>query len=190
MISSKLKRLFLFALGSLFFAALVPAGHAEAAEKTEKNVTTRVTADRMRYDPKGQFVIFEGNVHVNRPDFDLRSAKLTLYLSAAKNSGKSDSSAAFDMGGGKIDRIVAENDVHMTQEGRVGECEKATYTLADGKFVMEGNPILSEKDNKIRGKVINFYTRENRSEVLGGVKADFTTQEKQSPTEALGGAGK
>jgi hypothetical protein len=42
---------------------------------------------------------------------------------------------------------------------------------------MEQNPVIldASNNNQIEGDVIVFYTRDGRSDVLGGVKARFST---------------
>lgn len=89
------------------------------------------------------------------------------------------------MDAGEIDRMVAERNVRMKRENRTGECEKATYTVDNAVLVMEGNPVLHEGENSIKGDVITFYTRENRSEVRGTstkrVQAVFTSSGDVNP---------
>lgn len=144
-----------------------------------KAVPTTVTAQRMQYDAERQIVVFEGDVHVNRPDFEMWSVKLTLYLGKAQGKKAGDKAAPAGMEAGEIERIVAEKDVRMLREGRHGECQKATYTTRDGLMIMEGSPVLFDKENEVKGETIYFYTRENRSEVRGGktrpVEAVFTS---------------
>lgn len=154
-----------------------------AANPAQKSVPTTVTAQRMQYDANKQSVVFEGDVYVKRPDFELWSVKLTLHLGKSKE-GKSGGDVPGGMDAGEIERIVAEKNVRMVREGRNGTCQKATYTTNDGLMVMEGSPVLFDKENVVKGEVIYFYTRENRSEVHGGtsrpVEAVFTSSSSAS----------
>lgn len=194
----------------LAFSAPVSAVAADAkpASAVRRDVPTAVKSDRMQYDAKGQVVVFEGAVYVQRPDFEMWAERITLHLKkkaakpgkenagddAAQASGQSGqtgqagasaSSGMSGMDAGEIDRIVAERNVRMKRENRTGECEKATYTVDNAVMVMEGNPVLHEGDNSIRGEVITFYTRENRSEVRGSstkrVQAVFTSSGDVNP---------
>lgn len=167
---------------SCFFAcaALVFCATAVAAERPEaKRVPTSIKADRMEYDADGQTVVFNGNVHVTRPDFELWSAKLTVYLDKSnKKNADPETGGAGGMQAGNIDRIVAEKDVRMKSDDKEGSCQKATYYAKTDKFVMEGNPILTGKDKShIAGTVITHYLKANRSEVQNP-KATFFTQDK------------
>lgn len=179
------------------------AADAKSPSAVRRDVPTAVKSDRMQYDAKGQVVVFEGAVYVQRPDFEMWAERITLHLkkksakpgkadpagdAAQGQSGQSGQSGQAGMSGmdaGEIDRIVAERNVRMKRENRTGECEKATYTVDNAVMVMEGNPVLHEGDNSIKGEVITFYTRENRSEVRGSaakrVQAVFTSSGDVNP---------
>ncbi len=167
---------------ALFFST------ARAAEKKPGNkVPTSITASSMEYNADAQTVVFKGNVHVTRPDFELWAATITIYLDK-KNSRQSSSAVETGTEGmqaGDINRIVAEKKVRMKSEAKEGTCEKATYFAKDDKFVMEGSPVLKDKGkNTITGHTVVHYLGTNRSEVLGGVEATFFTPdntEKQTP---------
>lgn len=181
-------------------AAAADAPPARSAPGVRNDVPTAVKADRMRYDAKGQVVVFEGAVYVQRPDFEIWGERITLYLKKkTARSGEANSDGAAALGGGsgmdagEIDRMVAERNVRMKRENRTGECEKATYTVDNAVLVMEGNPVLHEGENSIKGQIITFYTRENRSEVRGTstqrVQAVFTSSGDVNPVDAMMGEG-
>ena len=161
-------------------AAVLPSFAAGVADRTEgKKMPTSIKADRMDYDADGQTVVFNGNVHVVRPDFELWSVKLTVYLDKpGKKSDESEMGGAGGMQAGDIDRIVAEKDVRMKSNDKEGTCQKATYYAKTDKFVMEGSPILKDKDkNNITGTIITHFIKANRSEVQSP-KAVFFTEDK------------
>lgn len=175
--------LFPLCLLILFFALCpLPANAADkTAQKAEGELPTTITASKMRYDANKQQVVFEGNVKVRRPDFNLDSNKLTIFFqkkaqAKAAPAEKAPNEKATDdplstMGAGDIDKLIAEGKVLMVRDGREGTCEKITYYVPKELIVMEGSPVLKEKDNSVAGQVINFYVKENRSEVLGGSNA-------------------
>lgn len=153
---------------------LLPANAVWA--KTEKT-STSVTSERMEYDAKRQRVVFTGNVHVTRPDVQIWSDTLTVFLVQKKNSSKNTGVPA-GLEGGDIDRIVARDNVRMEHDGKKGKCEKATFTASTGVLEMEGNPVLYDNENTVKGNKILFYTKENRSEIHGGsqpVEAIFSS---------------
>ena len=136
-----------------------------------KDVPTTIRSNNMRYDANKLQIVFDGKVQVRRPDFDLDAKRLTVYLKPAPEKPKSANDNSQDIGSGMnagdIDRMVATGSVHIVKEGRTGDAEKVTFFMDDGLLVMEGNPILRENKNTIRGTVVKFYTKENRSEVIG-----------------------
>lgn len=162
-------------------SALLLPGVCNAAQ-SGKTVATDITAERMQYDAAGQKVVFSGNVHVTRPDFELWSSSLTAHLHK-RESGSSGESGLQNMNAGQIERIVAEGSVRMKAGIRTGTCGKATYTLADGKLVMERDPeiIDTSNNNRIAGDSIIFHTRDGRSDVVGRVRASFSTADKNAP---------
>ena len=172
----RLRHLFIFCF---LFCVAVPL--CSAAERTDgKRVPTSIRADHMDYDADKQTVVFGGNVYVKRPDFELWSAKLVVYLDkAGKKSEDAENGGAVGMQAGNVDRIVAEKDVRMKSNDKEGTCQKATYYAKTDKVVMEGNPVL--KNNKdqstMKGSVITHYLKANRSEVQRP-EATFFTQDK------------
>ncbi|MBQ4132847.1 MAG: organic solvent tolerance protein OstA [Desulfovibrionaceae bacterium] len=157
----------LFLLDGICFQSSC-AQNIQDAKSEGSQLPTDITANHMRYDANNKLIIFEGSVKVRRPDFDLDSNKLTIYF---KDNAKAAPEATDDplstMGGGDIDRLVAEGKVVMLRDGRKGTCGKVTYYADKELIVMEQNPQLSEDKNTVSGQKINFYVRENRSEVIG-----------------------
>ena len=81
------------------------------------------------------------------------------------------------------DRIIAEKNVRFQNGTQTGSSQKATYFASRNLLVLEGNPILHDGDNSIRGNVIRYYVNENRSVVEGGPKqrvhAVFSSNDKK-----------
>ena len=164
----------LFGLAALTLALLCtnPLSAAPIAPKPDKNVETRITSDQLTYTAEKQLVVFDKNVHVVRPDFELWAERITVYLKPPKDKkAAGEGSTIPGMSAGDIDRIIAERNVRMKSEaGRSGTCAKATYTLDNGVLLMEGDPRLTDGENTITGETIRYFTEENRSEVMGGSK--------------------
>ena len=156
---------------------LLLAAQSVAAPAGQKKVPTNIQSEGMEYNAANQTVVFSGNVHVTRPDFELWSKKLTVYLKKSPQDS-STTNAAGGMRAGDIDRLVAEGNVRIKSEDKSGECEKATYYADTEKVVMEGSPVLRDPDTTIKGTTITHYMNENRSQVGGGVNATFETPDK------------
>jgi lipopolysaccharide export system protein LptA len=170
-----------FLAATLALILIISADPASAQDRrlVSREVPTNISAMRMSYDAGKQQVIFEGNVKVVRPDFELDADRLTLYLKdrpATPEDDAQDGDLLVGMSGGEIDRLVVQGNVKMRKDGRTGSCGKATYYVDRELLVMDQNPVLHEGENSIRGNVIKFYVAENRSEVLGA---------KGSPVQAI-----
>ena len=177
------------AAGLFLGVALIVCGgitHAAAPEKKTGKIPTNISAAHMEYNANAQTVIFTGNVHVKRPDFELWAAKMTIYLDkSGKPEAQENDNGTGGMQAGDIDRIIAEKNVRMKSDTKQGTCEKATYFAKQDKFVMEGNPVLSDKDkSQIKGKKVIHYMSSNKSEIEGGVDAVFFAPDK---TDRKGG---
>jgi lipopolysaccharide export system protein LptA len=115
----------------------------------------------MRYDQAQSMVVFEGDVHAIREEMDIRARTVTVHL---KKTAEGETAAAEN----DIEKIVAEGDVRITQGDRTGSSSRATYYADRGLLVMKGDPVLQEGKNRISGRVVRLYLRENRSEIEGG----------------------
>lgn len=137
-----------------------------------RRTPVQITSDRMVYDESGKRVSFVGNVVAEHGGLTLWAEKLSAYL-ASKSSKKFSADS--------IERIVAEGNVRAKQGKAQGSCGKLTYYVEKQLLKMEQNPKLQDGPNSLTGEIINFYVRENRSEVVGGkgkrVKAVFMTPE-------------
>ncbi|MHC1751653.1 LptA/OstA family protein [Humidesulfovibrio sp.] len=147
-----------------------PAPSAGNAPSVGKDDPVRITSDKMVYSQAENAVVFQGNVHGTQADMAIWANKVTAYFSAKdkKPQGKNAPEKAPGDFGDKIERIVAEGDVRLVAGKNEGACAQLTYYVADGLLRMEGNPILREGQNTVRGDVIKYYMRESRSEVLSG----------------------
>ncbi|QJB57652.1 LptA/OstA family protein [Pseudodesulfovibrio sp. zrk46] len=132
----------------------------------------QISSDRMVYNESGRVVSFVGNVVAEHGGLTLWANKLSAYLGS--KSGKQFSADS-------IERIVASGNVRAKKGKSEGTCGKLTYFVASQMLKMEDNPKLQDGPNSLTGEVINFYARENRSEVVGGkgqrVRAVFMTPE-------------
>ena len=186
----------LFGCALLLFS-LILSGQAVAAAPTgqgaPKKIPTTITSGRMDYDANGQTVVFLGDVHVKRPDFELWSEKMTVYLDKSNKQSSSEGQTA-GMEAGNIDHIVAEKNVRLKSENNSGTCDKATYYAKEDKFVMEGNPILRDnKQSTVKGSTIIHYLSTNRSQVMRGTATfyseDRTEGGNSAPAPKMPGTG-
>lgn len=160
---------------SCLAAFLCLAAFPSGAPAAEKGGDTRILSEKMTYDTVKNQVVFDGKVHVVRPDMEMWSETLTLILDSSGKKAPSSNKAIAVEGGGKVEKIVAERNVRIKQDDKNGTCGKATYFVTAGKITMEQDPVLVDGENTIRGRLINYYTESGISEVVGNVDVRFVT---------------
>lgn len=170
-----MKRLSFFTLLSFLCAFILLQSSALFAASTKSpgagKVQTNIKSARMDYNADGQIVVFSGKVYVTRPDFELWADKITVYLEKKGNAPKETMSG---MQAGEIDRIIAEKNVIIKSDAKEAHAQKATYTVKNDEFKLEGSPWLKDKENTIRGNTIYHYLNANKSVVAGGAEASFS----------------
>lgn len=136
-----------------------------------KQDPVRITSDKMVYNQVENSVMFQGNVHGTHTDMAIWAERITAYFTD-KKKGKEQKQEPGGPGdfGDKIERIVADGNVRLVANKNEGACGQLTYFVQEGVIRMDGNPILREGQNTVRGDVIKFFIRENRSEVLSGTQ--------------------
>jgi lipopolysaccharide export system protein LptA len=130
-------------------------------------VPVKILSDQMEYIQDNNTVVFRGNVHVDREDFQLWSEKLTVFMAGSGTGGQQvmGPDASQD-----IEKLLAEGKVRIERDKQVGTSEKATYWTKRGVVVMEGNPVLKDGESSISGEVITYHLQDNRGVVEGGPK--------------------
>lgn len=127
----------------------------------DQNQSTDITSDKMTYTGQENMVVFTGNVHVVRPDFELWSDELHVFL---KPGQENDSPGQEE----NIEKIQAVGEVRIESEGRKGFSDLLIYFPDTGIARLEKNPRLVEDQNSVEGETIILNMNENTSEVLGG----------------------
>lgn len=166
----------------LVLAFCTSAAAAAPMPGGDDNLPVDVTADNMVYNADKNTVVFQGKVEAIRGEFKMWSELLTLYLKP-KDTPKQEKNSPTAMEGSDLDRIVAEKNVRFQNGTQTGSSQKATYYSAKSLLVLEGNPILHDGDNSIKGNVIRYFVNENRSVVEGSPKqrvhAVFSSNDKK-----------
>lgn len=107
---------------------------------------TVITSDRLTYDGGRGLAVFEGNVVVSDPSLKLKSDKLTVFF--AERS--------------EVKRMLAEGRVVISSEDRRGWAKRASYDVASGQVVLEGEPRVMRGKDMLIGDRITFWRDENR----------------------------
>ncbi len=167
----------------LLLALLVlPAPGVWAAETKAKgppgDFPLHITAARLEADQQAKIITFIGQVRAQYGDSILYADQLKVYYQASPASGAPAPTGAAspgqkpegksplaDLGGEKIDRIVATGQVRFVQEDRVATGQEATYYKDREEVVLLGHPQLWRGENSLKGERIIFNLRDNRLKV-------------------------
>ena len=129
----------------------------ERAIKTDKGfgfTTSRapidITSDTVEADQKQNKVTFEGNVVAKQEDVTLYANTLVMI---------------YDPDTKKLKEIIAIGNVKVVQLDRRATGQKATFDQDKNKVVLDGDAVVREGTNVIRGERITFYVEEERSVV-------------------------
>lgn len=145
------------------FLLMLIAGAAYAAQGGK--TPTEITSERVEYVHEGSRVVFEGKVHVSRPDFQIWADTITVHFTP----GAADAAArGNDASTESIEKIEAAGNVTIKRGSRVGRCARAVYLVKQGLIRLEGNPTIEDGENVVQGEIIKFYLKDNRSEIIGG----------------------
>jgi len=127
-----------------------------------------ITSDTVEADQKTNTVIFKGNVVAKQEDTTLYANTLTI---------------TYDQNTKKLKEIVAVGNVKVVQLDRRATGQKATFDQDKNKAVLDGEAVVREGTNVIRGERIIFYVDEERSVVEGGKGSRVSTSITPPPKE-------
>ncbi|HEX4786110.1 MAG TPA: LptA/OstA family protein [Candidatus Sulfotelmatobacter sp.] len=133
-----------------------------------------ITAAKLTYADAERRIHYQGGVVAQSADFSASAKTVDAYL-LTRSQGSGNQSFA---GSGRLDRMVAQDDVIVQQPKRRAEGQKLVYTAADDKFVLTGGPpsIFDAEQGKITGVSLTFFRRDDRVLVEGGASNPVVTQ--------------
>jgi lipopolysaccharide export system protein LptA len=150
-----------------------PASSAAPGKKAPQGeFPLRITANRLEADQNAGLVVFTGKVKADYGDSTLYADQLRVYFkpkapappgkAAAPPAGQENQGPLGDLGGDKIDRIVAKGTVRFVREDRVATGEEAVYYKDRGEVVLRGNPQLWRGENTLKGERIIFNLKTDK----------------------------
>jgi lipopolysaccharide export system protein LptA len=147
------------------------------ADRSEQNPQAKptliaITSARLTYADNERKAQFEGDVVAKGADVTINAKKMDAFLEARGSSNQPFS------GAGKLDKIVAKDQVVITQPDRRATGDLLTYTASDDKFVLTGGPpsIFDAEHGKITGVSLTFFRHDDRVLVEGNTSFPTVTQ--------------
>ena len=143
------------------------------ADKNGTVTPVTITAARFSYTDANRLAHFEKSVQAKGADLTVNAAEMDVYLKSPEQQGSNQTAKP-----GKIDHIIATNQVVITQPGRHAEGEQLTYTAAEDKFVLTGGPpsIFDAEHGKVTGVSLTFFRSDDRVLVEGNNSHPTVTQ--------------
>ncbi len=170
----------LFSLFLIFISgeAQEKSGGGKSGEKALKTgkgfgfTTSRapidITSDTVEADQKQNKVTFKGNVVAKQEDVTLYANTLVMI---------------YDPDTKKMKEIIAIGNVKVVQLDRRATGQKATFDQDKNKVVLDGDAVVREGTNVVRGERITFYVEEERSVVEPGKGGRVSTSITPPPKE-------
>ena len=127
-----------------------------------------ITSDSVEADQKQNTVTFRGNVVAKQEDTTLYANTLIIR---------------YDPNTKRLKEIMAIGSVKLVQLERRATSQKATFQQDENKVVLDGEAVVREGENVIRGERIIFYVDEEKSVVEGGKGSRVNTRITPRPRE-------
>jgi lipopolysaccharide export system protein LptA len=141
-------------------------------DNSEKSTPIAITSARLTYADNDRRAHFEGDVVAKGADVTITAKKMDAFLVARGRASQPLS------GAGKLDKIVAQDQVVIIQPDRRATGDLLTYTASDDKFVLTGGPpsIFDAERGKITGVSLTFFRHDDRVLVEGNNSSPTVTQ--------------
>ena len=136
--------------------------------QVDKNGTVtpfRITSARLNYTDAERRIFLDGGVTTKASDATMTGQRMTVFL-LPRSQSKAGANPAMP---GQVDRIIAEDQVVITQPTRHATGERLVYTSADDKYVLTGGPpsIFDAERGKTTGDSLTFYRHDDSVLVEG-----------------------
>jgi len=134
-------------------------------EKSGKVTPVKITSARLSYTDGERRAHFEGGVQAQGAELTMTARMMDVFLQP-RNQATTNQSLT---GAGKIDRIIAKEQVVITQPGRRALGDQLVYTTTDDKFVLTGGSpsIFDAEHGKITGVSLTLFRHDGRVLVEG-----------------------
>ena len=119
-----------------------------------------ITSDTVEGNQKLNTVTFKGNVVAKQDEATIYANTVTVY---------------YDPETKRLKEIVAVGNVRLVQLDRRASGQKMTFNQDENKIILDGDAVIREGDNVIRGERMTYFIDEQRSVVEAGKGARVST---------------
>lgn len=114
-------------------------------------------------------LVFTRSVNIEQGDLKVQSDRLE---------------ALYPPGGDQPDRLIANGRVRVSQLDKTMLCDSATFYQTEDRLVCSGNAELRQGSDRVRGKEIEIFVRQNRVKVRGGAVVNVSPSDGESAQAA------
>ena len=172
------KRSSLSAIFLVVLWLLASPGQAAVA----KDNPVHIVSDTLEAYQQQKKVVFIGHVVAKQGELTIRGDRLTVFYVEEGNSGPNEEGLA-----GKIDRVVVDGNVKITQKKVVATGEHVVYFSKENKIVLTGKPRVEKGKDFVLGDKITLYLDSEKSVVEGGPSGPVEATIYSSSNGDLGG---
>ncbi len=147
-------------------------------EKSGKVTPVKITSERLSYADPERKAHFEEAVQAQGADLTITAKVMDVFLQPRDQATSNQSITGTGAGTGKIDHIIAKEQVLIIQPGRRATGEQLAYTTSDDKFVLTGGSpsIFDAEQGKITGVSLTLFRHDGRVLVEGNNTSPTVTQ--------------
>ena len=167
------------ALAAMLLLAAAPGQAAPAAEAAPTarpaapNPPTVVTSDRLDVDYANNIAVFAGSVHLKDKSGEMWADEMTV---------------TFDNVTREVREIVATGrQVVIDAHGRKSVSRRASYTAADGRILLTGEPKILHGPNAYTADKITIFKDQDRTIFEPRARMFFYSDQGSGVSDALGG---
>ncbi|MEY2412243.1 MAG: lipopolysaccharide export system protein LptA [Acidobacteriaceae bacterium] len=144
------------------------------AGKASKPELVTITSRSFSYVDQERKAHLEGPVLVTQSNATIAADQMEIFL---QPNGQASTSGTAP-GTGKVERIVGQGNILITQTGRKATGDQLVYTASDDKFVLSGKSpsIFDATHGRITGVSLTLFGRDGRVLVEGSDKSPALTQ--------------
>jgi len=150
--------------GSLMIFALAASAQSPLSGGFDTDQPIEILADSLEVQQEKQIATFAGNVQVIQGEIRLKAAKLEVHY--AQNNSKAKTDNGEDPP--NIRRINAYGDVFLSSPRETAKGDQGVYNVIDKKIQLQGNVVLTQGQNVLRGQKMTLDLVSGKSRIDGG----------------------
>jgi len=138
-------------MAGLLTVATANAAGLTGAERNKQPM--KIKSNELATDTNKRTSVFSGNVSARQGDLTIFAEKLIITYSADNHD---------------VEKVEAFDKVRIIQGARQAQAGHAVYENKAGRITLDGAPRVSQGEDAVSGKIIDYYLDEQKSVVTGG----------------------